>query len=680
MAGNGDQPDAWDKISIDELEDWKNDGPPTPLLDTVNFPVHIKNFNVSQLKQLCKELRADLIHTVAKTGGHLGSSLGVVELTVALHYVFNTPEDKIVWDVGHQAYIHKMLTGRRDKMSTIRQTGGLSGFTKRQESPHDAFGAGHSSTSISAALGMAVGRDCKNKKNNCIAVIGDGAITGGMAYEAMNHAGFLDTNMIVILNDNQQVSLPTQYNGKNQDPVGALSSTLARLQANKQLRELREIAKGVTKQLPESIQNTTAKIDEYARGMISGSGSTLFEELGFYYIGPVDGHNLQDLIDVLSEIRTTETVGPVLLHIVSEKGRGYLPAETASDKMHGVTKYDTLTGQQSKPSGKAQSYTNYFADSLIAEAKRDSRIVAVHAAMGGGTGMTRFENVFPERVYDVGIAEQHAVTFAAGLACEGLVPVCAIYSTFLQRAYDQVVHDVSLQKLPVRFAMDRAGLVGADGATHCGAFDVTYMASLPNMVVMAPSNEAELINMVATSVAIDDRPSCFRFPRGNGIGLDLAAEGISDDLKGTPIEIGKGVIRQEGSDVALVGYGSSVLECLKAAKMLEDVGVSATVMDARFCKPLDGEMIRRLAKEHPAMITVEEGSIGGFGAHVMQFLALEGLLDGSLKFRPMTLPDRFIEHGNQHEQLSEAGLTAPHIVATALNLVGKKVTPAVISG
>lgn len=680
MAGNGDVPDAWDKISIDELEDWKSDGPPTPLLDTVNFPVHIKNFNVSQLKQLCKELRADLIHTVAKTGGHLGSSLGVVELTVALHYVFNTPEDKIVWDVGHQAYIHKMLTGRRDRMSTIRQSGGLSGFTKRQESPHDAFGAGHSSTSISAALGMAVGRDCKNKKNNSIAVIGDGAITGGMAYEAMNHAGFLDTNMIVILNDNQQVSLPTQYNGKNQDPVGALSSTLARLQANKQLRELREIAKGVTKQLPGSIQNTTAKIDEYARGMISGSGSTLFEELGFYYIGPVDGHNLQDLIDVLSEIRTTETVGPVLLHIVSEKGRGYLPAETASDKMHGVTKYDTLTGQQSKPSGKAQSYTNYFADSLIAEAKRDSRIVAVHAAMGGGTGMTRFENVFPERVYDVGIAEQHAVTFAAGLACEGLVPVCAIYSTFLQRAYDQVVHDVSLQKLPVRFAMDRAGLVGADGATHCGAFDVTYMASLPNMVVMAPSNEAELINMVATSVTIDDRPSCFRFPRGNGIGLDLAAEGISDDLKGTPIEIGKGVIRQEGSEVALIGYGSSVLECLKAAKMLEDVGVSVTVMDARFCKPLDGEMIRGLAKEHPAMITVEEGSIGGFGAHVMQFLALEGLLDGSLKFRPMTLPDRFIEHGNQQEQLSEAGLTAPHIVATALNLVGKKVTPAVISG
>ena len=672
--GNGNGAgQAWDKISMDELDAWKDDGPPTPLLDTVNYPVHIKNFNASQLKQLCKELRADLIHTVAKTGGHLGSSLGVVELSVALHYVFNTPDDKIVWDVGHQAYIHKILTGRRDKMSTIRQTGGLSGFTKRAESPHDAFGAGHSSTSISAALGMAVGRDRKNRNNSCIAVIGDGAITGGMAYEAMNHAGFLDSNMIVVLNDNQQVSLPTQYNGKNQEPVGALSGTLARLQSNRQLRELREIAKGVTKQLPESIQTATSKIDEYARGMISGSGSTLFEELGFYYIGPVDGHNLQDLIDVLTEIRTTETVGPVLLHIVTEKGRGYLPAESASDKMHGVTKYDTLTGKQAKASAGPMSYTNYFADSLTAEAKRDSRVVGVHAAMGGGTGMNRFENVFPDRVYDVGIAEQHAVTFAAGLACEGLIPMCAIYSTFLQRGYDQVVHDVSLQNLPVRFAMDRAGLVGADGATHCGAFDTTFMASLPNMVVMAPSNEAELINMVATSIAIDDRPSCFRFPRGNGLGIDLAAEGITEDLKGTPLEVGKGVIRREGKDVALIGYGNSVGECLKAASMLEDAGLSATVMDARFCKPLDTEMIRRLAKEHPAVITVEEGSIGGFGSHVCQFLALEGLLDGNLKFRPMTLPDRYIEHGSQHDQLDEAGLTAPHIFRTAMSLAGRKV-------
>ncbi|KAG7669017.1 hypothetical protein Ndes2526B_g00737 [Nannochloris sp. 'desiccata'] len=662
----------WDTISSDELADWKQEGPPTPLLDTVNFPVHIKNFNQRQLQQLCRELRADLIHTVAKTGGHLGSSLGVVELTVALHHVFNTPDDKIIWDVGHQAYIHKILTGRRGKMSTIRTQGGLSGFTKRDESVYDPFGAGHSSTSISAAVGMAVGRDCKGRKNNVIGIIGDGAITGGMAYEAMNHAGFLDKNMIVILNDNQQVSLPTQYNGKNQDPVGALSSTLARLQSNRQLRELREIAKGVTKQLPDAIQNATAKIDEYARGMISGTGSTLFEELGFYYIGPVDGHNLEDLIDVMSEIKKTETVGPVLLHVVTEKGRGYLPAETASDKMHGVTKYDTVTGKQVKPQAKAQSYTNYFADALVAEAKRDSRVIGIHAAMGGGTGMNRFEKVFPERVYDVGIAEQHAVTFAAGLACEGLAPFCAIYSTFLQRGYDQVVHDVSLQSLPVRFAMDRAGLVGADGATHCGAFDVTYMACLPNMVVMAPSDEAELINMVATAAAIDDKPSCFRFPRGNGIGVDLAAEGITADLKGTPMEIGKGRVRKIGKDVAIVGYGSSVLECMAAAEMLEKAGVSATVVDARFCKPLDTTLMRQLAKEHPAMITVEEGSIGGFAAHVMQFLALEGLLDGNLKFRPMTLPDRYIEHGTQAEQLAEAGLTASHIAATAMTLLGQK--------
>lgn len=662
----------WDTISSDELADWKQEGPPTPLLDTVNFPVHIKNFNQRQLQQLCRELRADLIHTVAKTGGHLGSSLGVVELTVALHHVFNTPDDKIIWDVGHQAYIHKILTGRRGKMSTIRTQGGLSGFTKRDESVYDPFGAGHSSTSISAAVGMAVGRDCKGRKNNVIGIIGDGAITGGMAYEAMNHAGFLDKNMIVILNDNQQVSLPTQYNGKNQDPVGALSSTLARLQSNRQLRELREIAKGVTKQLPDAIQNATAKIDEYARGMISGTGSTLFEELGFYYIGPVDGHNLEDLIDVMSEIKKTETVGPVLLHVVTEKGRGYLPAETASDKMHGVTKYDTVTGKQVKPQAKAQSYTNYFADALVAEAKRDSRVIGIHAAMGGGTGMNRFEKVFPERVYDVGIAEQHAVTFAAGLACEGLAPFCAIYSTFLQRGYDQVVHDVSLQSLPVRFAMDRAGLVGADGATHCGAFDVTYMACLPNMVVMAPSDEAELINMVATAAAIDDKPSCFRFPRGNGIGVDLAAEGITTDLKGTPMEIGKGRVRKIGKDVAIVGYGSSVLECMAAAEMLEKAGVSATVVDARFCKPLDTTLMRQLAKEHPAMITVEEGSIGGFAAHVMQFLALEGLLDGNLKFRPMTLPDRYIEHGTQAEQLAEAGLTASHIAATAMTLLGQK--------
>eukprot|EP00803_Ostreobium_quekettii_P003779 evm.model.scf_329EXC.3 EVM.evm.TU.scf_329EXC.3 scf_329EXC:35635-43179(+) len=568
-AGDGEL----DKLSEDEIGTWMESGPPTPLLDTVNYPIHIKNFNLGQLRQLCKEIRSDIVHTVSSTGGHLGASLGVVELTVALNYVFSLPEDKVIWDVGHQCYGHKILTGRRSRMKTIRQTGGLSGFTKRDESPYDPFGAGHSSTSVSSGLGMAVGRDLKNKKNHVISVIGDGAITGGMSYEAMNHAGFLDKNMIVVLNDNQQVSLPTQYNGKSQDPVGALSSALARLQANKPLRELREIAKGVTKQLPNPIQEATSKIDEYARGMISGSGSTLFEELGLYYIGPVDGHNLDDLIAVLKEVKNTETVGPVLIHIVTEKGRGYLPAESASDKMHGVVKYDPMTGKQFKKQ--------------------------------------------------------------------------------------------------VRFAMDRAGLVGADGATHCGAFDVTYMACLPNMVVMAPSNEAELINMVATAAAINDRPSCLRYPRGNGIGVDLAEHGIGEDLKGTPLEIGKGVVRREGTDVALVGYGSAVNECLKAAETLADLGVSCTVVDARFCKPLDGDLLKRVARDHPVMITVEEGAIGGFGSHVLSYMALEGLLDGGVKVRPMTLPDRFIEHGAYPDQLSEAGLTADHIASTALKLIGK---------
>ncbi|GFR44180.1 hypothetical protein Agub_g5355 [Astrephomene gubernaculifera] len=661
----------WDKLSVEEIDEWQDQGPKTPLLDTVNYPVHIKNFNLDQLKQLCKELRSDIVHTVSRTGGHLSSSLGVVELTVALHYVFNTPEDKIIWDVGHQAYGHKILTGRRKGMSTIRQTNGLSGFTKREESEYDPFGAGHSSTSISAALGMAVGRDMKGKKNNVIAIIGDGAITGGMAYEAMNHAGFLDKNMIVILNDNQQVSLPTQYNNKNQDPVGGLSSALARLQANRPLRELREIAKGMTKQLPDVVQKATAKIDEYARGMISGTGSTLFEELGLYYIGPVDGHNMDDLVAVLSEVRSAETVGPVLVHVVTEKGRGYLPAETAQDKMHGVVKFDPRTGKQQQAKTKAMAYTNYFADALTAEADRDSRIVAVHAAMAGGTGLYRFEKRFPDRVFDVGIAEQHAVTFAAGLATEGLVPFCTVYSSFLQRGYDQIVHDVSLQKLPVRFAMDRAGLVGADGATHCGAFDVTFMASLPHMVCMAPSNEAELINMVATAAAIDDAPSCFRFPRGNGLGLDLSQYGIGKDLKGTPLEVGKGVVRRAGKDVCLLAYGSSANEALAAAELLERDGVSATVIDARFCKPLDTALVRAAAREHPVLISIEEGSIGGFASHVMQFLALEGLLDGGLKFRPMTLPDRYIEHGDYRDQLAMAGLTSQHIASTALATLGR---------
>lgn len=665
-------PDAeFDKLSVDELESWSDDGPPTPLLDTVNYPIHMKNFTISQLKQLCKELRADIVHTISKTGGHLGANLGVVELTVAMHYVFNCPEDKFIWDVGHQCYPHKILTGRRGKMPSIRQTDGIAGFTRRAESPYDAFGAGHSSTSVSAGLGMAVGRDARGRKNHVVSVIGDGAITGGMAYEAMNHAGFLDKNMIVVLNDNQQVSLPTQYNNKNQPPVGALSSTLARIQSNRPLRELREIAKGVTKQLPGSIQEATAKIDEYARGMISGSGSTLFEELGLYYIGPIDGHNLNDVISVLKEIKSTDTVGPVLLHIVTEKGRGYLPAESAQDKMHGVVKYDVPTGKQFKSQGKTMSYTNYFADSLVAEADRDSRIIAVHAAMAGGTGLSRFEKRFPERVFDVGIAEQHAVTFAAGLACEGLVPFCAIYSTFLQRAYDQIVHDVCLQKLPVRFMMDRAGLVGADGATHCGAFDVAYMSCLPNMVVMASSNEAELINMVATAAQIDYSASCLRYPRGNGIGVDLAAEGVGPDLKGTPIPLGKGIVRRSGTDLCLLGYGSAVNDCLKAAEKLAEAGFSTTVVDARFCKPLDVVLVKQLAAEHPLIITVEEGSIGGFGSVVLSTLSSEGLLDGDLKIRTMTLPDKFIEQGAYPDQLAQAGLTASHIAGTALKVLGK---------
>eukprot|EP01025_Chloroclados_australasicus_P004796 TRINITY_DN11289_c0_g1_i3.p1 TRINITY_DN11289_c0_g1~~TRINITY_DN11289_c0_g1_i3.p1 ORF type:complete len:723 (+),score=89.23 TRINITY_DN11289_c0_g1_i3:177-2345(+) len=663
----------WDKISTDDLKAWHEEyGPPTPLLDTVNYPIHLKNLSIQQLTQLCKEVRSEIVHTVSRTGGHLGSSLGVVELTVALHHVFDPPNDKFIWDVGHQAYGHKILTGRRNRMHSIRQSGGLSGFTKRDESEYDAFGTGHSSTSISAGLGMAVGRDMKGKANHVIPIIGDGAITGGMAYEAMNHAGFLDKNMIVILNDNQQVSLPTQYNNKNQPPVGGLSSALTRLQANRPLRELREVAKFATKQLPSPIQNATAKIDEYARGLISGTGSTLFEELGLYYIGPVDGHNLGDLVELLKEVKDTQSVGPVLIHVVTEKGRGYLPAESAQDKMHGVVKYDIMTGKQKKGASKAPSYTNMFADALIAEADRDSRVVAVHAAMAGGTGLYRFDKKFPERCFDVGIAEQHAVTFCAGLACEGMVPFATIYSSFLQRGYDQVIHDVCLQKLPVRFAMDRAGLVGADGATHCGAFDVTYMSCLPNMVVMAPSNEAELAHMVATAKVIEDRPSCLRYPRGQGIGVDLEAEGVGPDMKGQPLEIGKAIVRRAGSDVCLLGYGTMVNNCVEAAETLAAHGVSATVVDARFCKPLDTTLIRELARSHAALITVEEGSVGGFGSHVLQFLALEGLLDGSMKVRPMNLPDRFIDHGQQSEQIAEAGLSAAHIANTALSMLGKK--------
>ncbi|KAJ4805158.1 1-deoxy-D-xylulose 5-phosphate synthase [Rhynchospora pubera] len=640
--------------------------PPTPLLDTVNYPIHMKNLSMKELKQLADELRSDVIFHVSKTGGHLGSSLGVVELTVALHYVFNCPQDKILWDVGHQSYPHKILTGRRDKMPTLRQTNGLSGFTKRAESEYDCFGTGHSSTSISAALGMAIGRDLKERNNKVIAIIGDGAMTAGQAYEAMNNAGYLDSDMIVILNDNKQVSLPTASLDGPIPPVGALSSALSRLQSSRPLRELREVAKGMTKQIGCSVHEIAAKVDEYARGMISGSRSTLFEELGLYYIGPVDGHNMDDLVTILNEVKTTKITGPVLIHVVTEKGRGYPYAERAADKYHGVAKFDPATGKQFKSRGNTQSYTDYFAQALIAEAENDKDIVAIHAAMGGGTGLNYFLRRFPDRCFDVGIAEQHAVTFAAGLACEGIKPFCAIYSSFLQRAYDQVVHDVDLQKLPVRFAMDRAGLVGADGPTHCGSFDVTYMACLPNMVVMAPSDEAELFHMVATAAAIDDRPSCFRYPRGNGIGVPLPPGN-----KGVPLEVGKGRILLEGQRVALLGYGAAVQNCLAAASLVGKHGLKITVADARFCKPLDQSLIRSLAKSHEVLITVEEGSIGGFGSHVAQFMALDGLLDGKIKWRPLVLPDRYIEHGAPADQLAEAGLTASHIAATVFNVLGQ---------
>lgn len=652
--------------SLAERGEYHSERPSTPLLDTINYPIHMKNLSIKELKQLADELRSDVIFNVSKTGGHLGSSLGVVELTVALHYVFNAPQDRILWDVGHQAYPHKILTGRRDKMKTLRQTNGLSGFTKRSESEYDCFGAGHSSNSISAGLGMAVGRDLKGWKNNVVAVIGDGAMTAGQAFEAMNNAGYLDSDMIVILNDNKQVSLPTATLDGPMPPVGALSSALSRLQSNKPLRELREVAKGVTKQIGGPMYQLAAKVDEYARGMISGSGSTLFEELGLYYIGPVDGHNIDDLVAILKEVKSTKTTGPVVIHVVTEKGRGYPYAERAADKYHGVAKFDPSTGKQFKGSSKTQAYTTYFAEALIAEAEADKDIVGIHAAMGGGTGLNLFQRRFPTRCFDVGIAEQHAVTFAAGLACEGLKPFCAIYSSFMQRAYDQVVHDVDLQKLPVRFAMDRAGLVGADGPTHCGAFDVTFMACLPNMIVMAPADEAELFHMVATAAAIDDRPSCFRYPRGNGIGVELPPGN-----KGTPLEIGRGRILMEGERVALLGYGTAVQNCMAAATLVESRGLCLTVADARFCKPLDHALIRSLAKSHEILITVEEGSIGGFGSHVAQFMALDGLLDGKLKWRPLVLPDRYIEHGSPADQLAEAGLTPSHIAATVFNMLGR---------
>lgn len=553
-------------------------------------------------------------------------------------------------------------------MHTIRQTSGLAGFPKRDESKYDAFGAGHSSTSISAGLGMAVGRDLLKKNNHVVAVIGDGAMTAGQAYEAMNNSGYLESNLIIILNDNKQVSLPTATLDGAAPPVGALTRALTKLQSSKKLRKLREAAKGLTKQIGGPTHEVASKVDKYARGLMSPAGSSLFDELGLYYIGPVDGHNIEDMVTILEKIKSMPATGPVLIHLVTEKGKGYPPAEEAADKLHGVVKFDPVTGKQFKSKSSVLSYTQYFAEALIAEAEVDSKIVAIHAAMGGGTGLNYFQKKFPERCFDVGIAEQHAVTFAAGLATEGLKPFCAIYSTFLQRGYDQVVHDVDLQKLPVRFAMDRAGLVGADGPTHCGSFDVAYMACLPNMIVMAPSDEVELMHIVATAAAIDDRPSCFRFPRGNGVGLS----NLPLNNKGVPVEIGKGRILVEGTRVAILGFGTIIQNCLAAGKILnEQAGISVTIADARFCKPLDGDLIKRLAKEHEILLTVEEGSIGGFGSHVSHFLALNGLLDGKLKWRAMVLPDRYIDHGAPKDQIEEAGLTPEHIAATIMSLLGK---------
>ncbi len=615
----------------------------------------MKVLKPEQLQLLADEVRAEMIDAVSVTGGHLGAGLGVVELTVALHYVFDTPKDKIIWDVGHQAYPHKILTGRRDRMRTLRQGGGLSGFTKRAESEYDPFGAAHSSTSISAGLGMAVARDLDGGTNRVVAVIGDGAMSAGMAYEAMNNAGHLKSRLIVILNDNDMSIAP---------PVGAMSAYLARLLSSRSFLGLRDAAKSVVKRLPKGFSRTAKKAEEYARGM--ATGGTLFEEMGFYYVGPIDGHNMEHLLPVLENVRDAGQ-GPILVHVVTQKGKGYAPAEAASDKYHGVSKFNVVTGAQAKSTASAPSYTKVFAEALIAEAKKDPKVVAITAAMPSGTGLDKFATAFPDRCFDVGIAEQHGVTFAAGLAAEGYKPFAAIYSTFLQRAYDQVVHDVAIQSLPVRFGIDRAGLVGADGPTHAGSFDVTYLASLPNFVVMAAADELELMHMVATAAAIDDRPSAIRYPRGEGIGLELPAAGEI-------LEIGKGRVVREGTQVALLSLGTRLQECLKAADDLGERGISVTVADARFAKPLDEDLIRRLARSHELLITVEEGSIGGFAAHVMTLLAKEGLLETGLKFRPLTLPDTFIDQDTPQRMYDEAGLNAPQIVTEALTALRRNDT------
>ena len=626
----------------------------TPLLDEIADPEALRRLPDSALVQVCDELRAETIDAVSVTGGHLGAGLGVVELTVALHYVFDTPKDRIIWDVGHQAYPHKILTGRRERIRTLRQGGGLSGFTKREESIYDPFGAAHSSTSISAGLGMAVARDLSGGSNHVIAVIGDGAMSAGMAYEAMNNAGHLHSKLIVILNDNDMSIAP---------PTGAMSAYLARLVSGGTYQSIRETAKHLAGHLPKFFYDKARKTEEYARGF--WTGGTLFEELGFYYVGPVDGHNLDHLLPVLKNVRDNQQ-GPVLIHVVTKKGKGYPPAEAAADKYHGVNTFDVITGKQAKPKANAPSYTRVFAQSLIAEAQKDERIVAISAAMPTGTGLDLFGEAFPKRCFDVGIAEQHAVTFAAGLATEGLKPFCAIYSTFLQRAYDQVVHDVAIQKLPVRFGIDRAGLVGADGATHAGSFDVAYLGCLPGMVIMAAADEAELMHMVATAAAYDAGPIAFRYPRGDGIGVEMPAHGER-------LEIGKGRMMRQGNRIALLSLGTRLHEALQAADQLAGLGLSTSVADARFAKPLDLDLLRQLAHTHEVLITIEEGSIGGFGSFVAQALLEEGLLDGqkALKFRSLVLPDQFQDQDKPEKLYAQAGLDARAIVAKVLDVLGR---------
>jgi 1-deoxy-D-xylulose-5-phosphate synthase len=625
--------------------------PLTPLLDQIGSPADLRKLSPGDLAKVADELRAETISAVSVTGGHLGAGLGVIELTVALHYIFDTPADRIVWDVGHQAYPHKILTGRRERIRTLRQGGGLSGFTKRSESEYDAFGAAHSSTSISASLGMAVARDLSHANHHVVAVIGDGAMSAGMAYEAMNNAGDLGSRLIVILNDNNMSIAP---------PTGAMSAYLARLVSGRAYRSLRDVAKQLARRLPRFFYDKAKRTEEYGRGF--WTGGTLFEELGFYYVGPIDGHNLDHLLPVLRNVRDMHG-GPVLVHVVTKKGKGYPPAEAADDKYHGVSAFDVVTGAQAKPKSNAPTYMRVFADALVDAARRDDRIVGITAAMPEGTGLDRMKGVFPERVFDVGIAEQHAVTFSAGLATEGYRPFCAIYSTFLQRAYDQVVHDVAIQKLPVRFALDRAGLVGADGPTHAGAFDIAYLACLPNMTVMAAADEAELVHMVATAAAHDSGPIALRYPRGEGVGVDLPE-------RGEPLPIGKGRVLREGSRIAILSLGARLAEALKAADELAARGLSTTVADARFAKPLDRELILRLAATHQLLITIEEGATGGFGAHVLTLLSEAGALENGLKVRTMTLPDKFQDHDKPERMYAAAGLDAKGIVAKALAALG----------